>query len=125
MNTRETEIWSSAPTRKQGSALMETGFPQGTCLPKRNKGTKAPGPETQHKYLHPGHNESSQKGSIEAWGHWEEEAWAKSGGQTPAQEGGVQGGGWRQGCPSWPHLEKYCWMQSKLPWGLSRPMLER
>ena len=23
------------------------------------------------------------------------------------------------------HLETYCWMQSKLPWGLSRPMLER
>lgn len=71
---------------------------------------------------HPGHTE---KGSED---HWRERvAGAKGGGQTSAQRAGAEGlpirrpGAARMG----PHLDTYCWMQSKLPWGLSRPMLER
>jgi len=53
--------------------------------------------------------------------------------RTAGWRGGRHGGG--QGRWAWPreswgslgkaHLDTYCWMQSKLPWGLSRPMLER
>lgn len=96
MNTWEMEIWSWAqdsrhPPGNRASTDADIWFPQATSLPRRNKGTKAPGPETQCKYLHPGHNESSQRGSIEVWGHWEKEALGKSGEQTPAQEGEGRG----------------------------------